>query len=76
MGSIIIDVVYSFLELGFNIVLLTLIFGLLAYITDRGPQYLEVLKFLIYGPLEIAIDLVGDRVQYKQNHLRMVRLRN
>ena len=48
-----------------NIAFLFLIIGLVAYMTDRVDKFLEVIKFLIYGPLEIALDMVSDRVKYK-----------
>ena len=44
---------------------IALLFGFLAYMTGKGEKYLEVLKFIVYGPLEIALDMVGDRVQFK-----------
>ena len=43
---------------------------------DTDKEFLEIIKFIICGPLEIALDMISDRVQYKQNHMNMIKARN
>ena len=60
------DSIFSdFIDFCINVAFLFLLLGLFAYFTDRVDKFLEVIRFLIYGPLEIALDMVGDRVKYK-----------
>ena len=74
------EIAYSFLESIINffvsLAVILLVMYFIAYNINKGDQFLEVMQLLVYGPLEIALDMVSDRVRYKQNYTNMLKLKN